>query len=448
MKKRIVNGVCGAGQRLSLFAYMLFFVVAGSLSAQSVIKVKSDDAEFTDTQKVIKVRSDGTEFTDMWVSNLRRHWFIGGGLGPRIYYGDHNGQMQVVDRFSTGEDLYVGKWWNPLIGNRIGFSYQSIKGLTQHESYLDREDSYGYSYGLKKQRFHASHFYGDVLFNVSNLLLGYQPERLYAVSLYAGVGWMHNLDYSKEIIKAREYNNPKYRNPEENEVSANIGLFNTFRINDAVNLTLDIRGALVDDQFDGEPGRRTKEGLLSVNFGCTYTFGDPAWTRPFDTETITQLNERTTEIVEENPQLRTQPTQTERRPSRTESRTNQVERGVTQIERIIEWKDIVADVYIRFELGRSNLSRDARIQLGFLADLLKKYPEGSYTITGYADEGTGTSDFNIRLSKDRADVIKRYLVRELNIEPSRLQPVAAGGIANRYFDDPALSRSAVIRPNR
>lgn len=418
MKKRIVYDVYGTWQRLALLACLLFFV-SGSLSAQRVEKVKP-------------INSATTESTDVWTSNLKRHWFIGGGIGPRIYYGDHNGHMNIIDRPSIGGEVYGGKWWSPVIGTRIGYSLQNTKGLADTGPNNNfNVHSTGEAYGpynppegerpLYVQKFNVGHLYGDVLLNISNLVLGYQQERLFSLSFYAGMGWMRTWDQ-----------------PQASEISAGIGLFNTFRLSDAVDLTLDLRGTTMDDRFDGEAGGRSKDGIFSANLGLIYTFGDRAWTRPVDPATIVQLNERITEMVGENAQLRTQLNQAEQETANTN----------TVVKRVTEWKDIVTDVYIRFTLGKSDLSKDARIQLGFLADLLKKYPEGSYTITGYADEGTGTSDINIRLSKARAESVKNYLTKEFGIASSRLQAVAAGGIENRYFDDPALSRSVVIRPNK
>jgi outer membrane protein OmpA-like peptidoglycan-associated protein len=209
-------------------------------------------------------------------------------------------------------------------------------------------------------------------------------------------------------------------------------------LSNVLDITFDIRGALLDDHFDGEIKGRKREGILSGSLGLIYTFGGRAWAAPKGPTPaeLAELNERITEVVGENAQLRDQLTQVEK------------EEPKTVIEKVTEWKDVVADVYIRFEFGKSELTKDARVQLGFLADLLKKYPESSYTITGYADEGTGSADVNARLSRARAESVKNCLTGEHGIASSRLQTLAAGGIENRYYDDPKLSRSVVVRPNK
>jgi outer membrane protein OmpA-like peptidoglycan-associated protein len=433
MMKNLMSYVCASWQRFALIACLLFGV-SGLASAQEAGNEESNAAR-------------EVEWTDLF---LKKHWFAGFGIGPRVYFGDHNRQMKVGDLLSPGGEVYLGKWWSPIIGTRIGYSLQSINGVTQHSAYaVDPSEGYDVSQGLYKQKFNVGHLYGDVMLNMTNLILGNNPRRIYDLSLFAGLGWMRNLDFADELPKARQDNRTvlvhgkavRIRDPRKDEVSASVGLFNTFHLSNVLDLTLDIRGSLVSDDFDGERGGRENEGILSANLGLVYTFGGRAWALPNESPNaaeLAQLNERITEIVGENAQLRDQLTQVEKEEPLTK----------TVVEKVIEWKDIVSDVYIRFEFGKSDLTKDARVQLSFLADLLKKYPEGSYTITGYADEGTGSADYNDRLSRARAESVKNCLMGEHGIASSRLQTIAAGGIENRYYDDPKLSRSVVVRPNK
>jgi outer membrane protein OmpA-like peptidoglycan-associated protein len=216
-------------------------------------------------------------------------------------------------------------------------------------------------------------------------------------------------------------------------------LLNLFRVTSKLDATLDIRGAMVDDQFDAEIGGRRQEGLLSVDLGLSYRFGRSV-SRPevalLTAAELAELNDRVNQINRENAALRDELTSAAARSSK------------TKVEKIVEWKDVAADIYIRFELGKSELSKEARVQLSFLADLLKTYKEGSYTITGYADAVTGSAEINARLSWARAEEVKKCLVKEFGVKSSRLEIVAAGGVGTQYYNDPALSRSVVIRPNR
>ena len=362
------------------------------------------------------------------LDNFQNQWFIGFGLGPRLYFADHARQLDFIDRLSLGADLYVGKWWSPILGTRIGVSYQTLKGAAQNKNSrtgpaphaINTEDGYlrglGTGYWLFQQKFDAVHLYGDLLFDVSNLFEGVYEDRFWTLAPFIGIGYM------------RTVNPPYPKDDPGKEVSFNVGLLNILRVGRSVDLTFDIRGALVSERIkvgNGKinpeidkmnMGERPFDGILSVNLGVAFRFGGYGNPKP----------------AYYYPSSYIEPVRPVDYP----------------VEVITEWKDVATDVLILFRINQSTLLQDARVQLNFLARLMHEYPEGTYTITGYADEGTGNPDLNLRLSRARAERVKECLVGEFGISPTRLKTVAAGGIENRYYNDPSLSRSVIIRPDK
>ena len=183
--------------------------------------------------------------------------FAGAGLGPRVYFGDHNRQMDVGDRFSFGGDLFAGRQWSPVIGARLGYSLQSISGVTQNGSF-STGTVYDASQWLDKQEYNVGHLYADLLVDAVTLLWGYEPQRFYTLIPFTGVGWAHTMTAPTSSGKPLH------------SASLSIGLLNKFRLNETLDLTLDARGALVSDKFDNEPGNRKGEGILSINVGIVY----------------------------------------------------------------------------------------------------------------------------------------------------------------------------------
>ena len=356
-------------------------------------------------------------------------WFIGFGVGPRIFFADHARQLDMIDRISGGADLYVGKWWGSILGSRLGGSWQKLKGATKYNMNdkignvvnpghaIDGKHYLGRPHFLYRQQFNAWHLYTDLLFNVSNLFEGTNNNRFWTLVPFIGVGYIGTWDL-----------------PNAHEFSFNAGLLNKLRVGDKVDLTFDIRGAAFKermknpvrdpqpehlskypDRLNNDTGYHALDGIFSVNIGVEFRFGGngnpkPTYYYPTYIEPVRPV---------EYP-----------------------------VEVITEWNDVATDVLILFRINESTLLRDARVQLNFLARLMHQYPEGTYTITGYADEGTGNPDLNQRLSRARAERVKECLVGEFGISPFRLQTVAAGGIENRYYNDPSLSRSVIIRPNK
>ena len=360
----------------------------------------------------------------------QNQWFVGLGIGPRLFFADHARQLDIVERISGGGDLYIGKWWGPVFGSRVGVSFQALKGATKYSmnSSLGHVKNPGHAienkyhleeHRLYRQQFNAGHLYADLLFNVSNLFEGMNDDRFWTLVPFVGVGYIGTWDI-----------------PEAHEFSVNVGLMNKLRVGNQVDLIFDIRGAAFNerlknpvrdpqpeqlskypDRLNNDTGNRSFDGLFNVNVGVAFTFGKNAVSKTVYYPTYI-------EPVAPPPPV---------------DNTVQV---------ITEWHDVAADVLILFRIGQSTLSQDARVQLGFLAKLMRDYPESSYTITGYADEGTGNTQINNRLSDDRAKRVKDCLVGEFGISASRLRTVGVGGIENRYYNDPSLSRSVIIRPDK
>lgn len=360
------------------------------------------------------------ESADKYVVNTNKfwdNWFVGAGAGAQIYFSDHNLQMKFGDRLSPAYQFYVGKWFTPGIGVRAGVSGLTIFGLTQNKSHSTGE-IYDASQSLEKQEFDFYHLHGDVLFNLNNIFSGYKKDRFYSISPYVGLGWMQVTD-----------------EPTAKEVSANIGLFNAFRLGKMLDLTLDFRGSMVNDRLDGEEGGRMQEGLLSTTFGLVYKFKKREWQRPttttisYDEAAFKAIQNRINALETDNEALRKQ-------------LANAKTETVTEVK--VENKVLAAPILITFPINKSTVSNEARVNLGFFAKVIK---EGSssvvYKVTGYADKGTGTPRINDRLSKARAEAIYKVLVTEFGVSESQLEVSHEGGVDNMFYNDPRLSRAVI-----
>jgi outer membrane protein OmpA-like peptidoglycan-associated protein len=351
------------------------------------------------------------------------NWFIGAGAGAQTYFGDHNKQMKFSETLSPNFSVYLGKWFTPGIGTRVGASGLNIVGATQDAALSTGERYEGKpweGYWLYNQDFKYYHIHGDVLFNLTNLFGGYRADRFYEVSPYLGLGWM----VTNDVHEAKE-------------VSANLGIFNSFRLSKALNLTLDVRGSLVNDRFDGELGGRKDEGALSAQLGLAYTFKKRDWdkethtTIKYDDEVLNNLRDKINQLAADNDALRKQLADA---------------KGKTITEVVVEKEKSVlaAPILVTFPIDKWTVSNEARVNLGFFADIIKKGdPNVVYVVTGYADKGTGTAKRNEKLSRERAEAIYKVLVNECGVSASQLRKEYRGGVDNMFYDDPRLSRAVI-----
>ena len=64
---------------------------------------------------------------------------------------------------------------------------------------------------------------------------------------------------------------------------------------------------------------------------------------------------------------------------------------------------------VRFDTNKSSLTPQAQANLDKLVPIFTEYPDTDIKIFGYTDS-TGPEDYNLRLSKDRAESVRRYLI--------------------------------------
>lgn len=383
---------------------------AGSVCAQTEPVAQSTE--------VVEESTDNVEINSFW-----SNWFISAGGGAQIYFGDHDRQASFGDRLSGALDIAVGKWFSPEIGVRLMYSGLSAKGATQkghlaHSTGVDVPGKGGNGYWLEKSKFNFFNFQIDAMFNASNIIWGYNEKRVYNLNPYVGLGVMRVSD-----------------KPAETAIAGHFGLLNSFRLTSCLDLNLDIRGTLVNDDFDGEPGGRKGEGLLTATLGLTYKFSPRGWNRGknvirtvYNTAEIKAMQEKLRQMSEENARLQ-----------------EAIANGNKEEAQTIV-KQIASSNLVVFPIGKSTLSNEARVNLGMLAEVIKKGdPHSVYTITGYADEGTGSEELNRELSKERADAVYDCLVKEFGISQSQLRIDYKGGVDNMFYDDPRLSRAVITQ---
>jgi len=69
----------------------------------------------------------------------------------------------------------------------------------------------------------------------------------------------------------------------------------------------------------------------------------------------------------------------------------------------------MADVL--FETGKYTLSQDAQLKLAKLSGIIQAHPGLNLAIEGYTDT-TGSDEFNMKLSQQRADAVRQFLISQ------------------------------------
>lgn len=446
---------------------VIFFVLTLALFAANAQESVVDDPYLNEVSRDTLIVLQNQDKYKVETNYFWDNWFVNGGVGAQMYFADHNKQMQLKDRFTLALDLSTGKWFSPGLGVRAGVSGYMLKGLSgwsEHTALEAPNYNWNNYTGFIKNAYkkdyvnngkELKHWAGDVypnvkagpnhyemykteifylntqvdaLFNLTNILFGFKKDRVYSFIPYIGVGWATT--FNQGIYENRFGENVMGKH--SNEVTANVGFLNLFNISEAFAISVDIRGTYMNDRFDQQIGGRYGEGIASATIGLTYNFNQRGWNKgktmiiKYGEKDINMLRNRVNELQAAN-------------------RALQAQLAEPRIEEQVKETVLAGPLLVTFVINRYDLSNEARVNLGFLAEAIKQNPQSTFVITGYADEGTGNVSINDRLSKNRAKVVYDCLVNEFGVNPSQIRAEYEGGVKNMYYNDPRLSRAVITR---
>lgn len=106
------------------------------------------------------------------------------------------------------------------------------------------------------------------------------------------------------------------------------------------------------------------------------------------------------------------------------------------------------DLFVQFAFNSADLLPQGRRQLDELGKALnsRSLQKWGFELAGHTD-AVGSADYNIRLSLERANAVKHYLVVKHGLNPERLQPLGLGFSRPAKPSDPtaAVNRRVEVR---
>ena len=418
------------------------FIAPASVFAQDVKVTRSEDentitvVEETPTATGKVVTTTVMEKNSVFTNGFWHNWQLSAGIGTQMYYGDNDWKVakKVPEMWVLPTvDLYLTKWISPSFGVGLGANWAPFKGLYQTKpghsnnpreananfrpnkvTLYDKADPIYNSEGLALQKGSYLDVFALAHANLMNLFGGYKPDRFFEIDYYAGGGVIFGFSESGNAPSA----------------SFNTGFINTFRLSEQLRLMLNIRGALIGDDFDGEayvdePTKRhwlanhKMDGILGATVGLTYNIGKEygKW-RLAERTSVYQYDKETIEkIVKE---------------------TEYIEKPMPVAEVPEVW------FHINFIVDRWDISKKELININAVADLIKSTPKTKYLVCGYADKQTATPAHNLMLSENRAKAVYNTLVNEFGVNPDQLVMDYKGGVDYMFYNMKELSRCTMI----
>ena len=98
-----------------------------------------------------KGKTEGKAYT-VETNRFGANWFISGGVGGQMYFGDNDGKADFGKRIAPALDIAVGKWFTPGLGLRLQYSGLQGRGFAGSET-ADFVKSGKLANGYYKQKF-------------------------------------------------------------------------------------------------------------------------------------------------------------------------------------------------------------------------------------------------------------------------------------------------------
>lgn len=327
------------------------------------------------------------------------NWFVQANIAGSAFYSNeemgYGFSKSPFEGFrnNLGFSVAIGKWFTPGLGLRTKFN--GIWGRTVGSE--DKDLNANKYWVLNEQ----------VLFNLSNMLCGYNENRVWNFIPYAGAGVGRNMSYNRYGM------------------NLNVGILNTFRLSRKVAVNLDLSWYCFEPDFDGvgvdgpkaTGWPKTRDNMVNVELGLTYNLGKAKWDKTPDVDAIKALSQGQIDAL--NAQLADAQSENAKLKNMLANQKPTEAKTVKEV--------VAAPVSVFFNIGKSKIA--SRKDLQNVKDLVEvaKANNSKIVVTGYADSKTGSASWNKQLSQKRAETVADELVK-MGVSRDNIEVVAAGGV--------------------
>ena len=314
------------------------------------------------------------------------------------------GEIDFKDLISPNVQVALGRQFTSVFGARLAvIAWQSKAGIDGPVSY-----------GKWNWKYVAPGI--DLTFNLSNLFCGFNPNRIFNFSVFAGAG--ANIGWDNKVADINAIGVANYPETYKYGVSENTayawdgtkvrmfgraGIAADFKVSNAVSLGLELNANTLSDRYNSKKAGNwdwyfNALAGLKINLGKTYS------TRTIEAPKVPEkVVEKVIERVIEKPapQPVVEPT-----------------RAVAQKKENKFRRDVFFQIN-KTQIAQLKASEKQKVQE--VADYMKANPTSTVEVTGYADVGTGNPKINMTLSQRRAQAVRDALVKTYKIDASRIK---------------------------
>lgn len=325
------------------------------------------------------------------------NWFIQvGGEWNAWYSGQEHGNGLSKSPFkgfrsNPGAAVAIGKWFTPGLGLRT--KLQGIWGKQVNES---EATSTSNKYWILNEH---------ILFNLSNMLCGYNPNRVWNFIPFAGGG------------VGRSMTNNFYA------MGLSAGILNQFNVSRKVAINLELGWNRYEGDVDGNDmlssdnrGWDSHDNNLYAEVGLTFNLGKASWDKTPDVDAIKALSQSQIDAL--NAQLNDANAEN----ARLKKLLAEKPKAAPAVKELI-----TTPVSVFFNINKTNIaSKKDLVNVQAIAKYAKEN-NSKLMVNGYADSATGKPAHNQWLSEQRAATVADELVK-MGISRDNITTKGNGGV--------------------
>jgi outer membrane protein OmpA-like peptidoglycan-associated protein len=311
----------------------------------------------------------------------------------------------------TSTDAKMDKLMTPTAALSFGHYFTPVVGARLHVNAWEAKSGFSAMDKYYKWKYVTPDL--DLLLNLTNLFsrskTGSHPLN---VILLGGVG----LNYAWDNDELKNLGLESNLTPlawDKNRLSHNLraGLRVETNVTKPLGLSLEVNANSLSDRFnsktnDADDWQFTAMLGLSFRFGHKYKPLRHLVKKPVEIVETVEVDEPTTIMV------------VEKRPKEE-----------------VKQKKIEKAVFFKISQSNADAAKGINDAVKEVADLMKTMGDTKFTVTGYADKGTGSAAINKKYAQKRAESVRDLLVKEHGVDAARLVVDSKGDTVQPFAEN-------------
>lgn len=364
------------------------------------------------TESAVSVTEFTCDNSNKYFANWRDNWFIQIGAGinqPFVERGLDGiktpGNNVYHKKMTAVYNFGFGRWFTPYLAFRVN----AFGGALHWDTPTIEQPTNGWT------RAKHANLNVDIMWDMLNSICGVNPNRVFSVIPYAGIGgdcmWDIRDAAGNPAAATNIYNNGPRKMSWTLPVSAGVQF--RFRLCKYVDFFGEMRANFYGDNWNNVAVGKPIEANVTCYGGFSFNIGGRSWEKYNECDYLSQianLNNQVNVLRAENLEAAAAIASLESQLPCPEVKTATVAP--------VEQTPMLTTV--RFKINSDVVSPEEQVNIYNVAEWLKANPKEKLMIQGYADKDTGTAEYNLELSKRRADEVADILVNKYGISRDRL----------------------------